>query len=74
MREKVIKRVSLNPDGSVWKITQDGQRKPMIDRTDWNQVDAMTEEEIEAAALADPDNPPLTEEELKKFTRVRRKL
>jgi hypothetical protein len=31
----------------------------------------MTEEEIEAAALADSDNPPLTEEELKKFKRVR---
>jgi putative transcriptional regulator len=25
---------------------------------------AMTEEEIEAAALADPDNPPLTEDEI----------
>jgi putative transcriptional regulator len=30
----------------------------------------MTEEEIEANALADPDNPPLTEDELKRMRRV----
>jgi len=30
----------------------------------------MTEEEIEAAAVADLDNPPLTDEDLKKFRRV----
>lgn len=33
-------------------------------RTDWAAVDAMTEQEIEANAAADPDNPPWTEEEL----------
>jgi uncharacterized protein (DUF4415 family) len=33
-------------------------------RTDWARLRAMTEEEIDAAALADEDNPPLTEEEL----------
>ena len=34
------------------------------DRTDWERVDRMTEEEIDAAALADPDAQPLTDEEL----------
>ncbi len=34
------------------------------ERVDWAKLDAMTDEEIEAAALADPDNPPLTDEEL----------
>lgn len=34
------------------------------DRTDWERVLNMTEEEIEANALSDPDNPPLTDEEL----------
>lgn len=34
-------------------------------RTDWARLDAMTEEEIEANALTDPDNPPWTDEELK---------
>jgi uncharacterized protein (DUF4415 family) len=33
-------------------------------RTDWARIDAMTEEEIEANALSDPDNPPWTEEQL----------
>jgi putative transcriptional regulator len=31
---------------------------------DWGRLDAMTDEEIEAAARSDPDNPPLTEEQL----------
>lgn len=34
------------------------------DLTDWARLDAMTEEEIEANALSDPDNPPLTDEQL----------
>jgi uncharacterized protein (DUF4415 family) len=31
-------------------------------RTDWALLDAMTEEEIEANALSDPDNPPLEDD------------
>ncbi len=38
--------------------------------TDWSRVNAMTEEEIMANALSDPDNPPLTLAELKKFKRA----
>jgi putative transcriptional regulator len=33
------------------------------DRTDWARLDAMTDEEIIANALADPDNPPLSAEQ-----------
>ena len=33
-------------------------------RTHWARIDAMTEEEIEANARSDPDNPPWTDEEL----------
>ena len=32
--------------------------------TDWSRFDAMTEEQRQTAALADPDCPPLTEEQL----------
>jgi putative transcriptional regulator len=32
------------------------------DPTDWARLRAMTDAEIEAAAAADPDNPPLTDE------------
>jgi hypothetical protein len=31
---------------------------------DWARLDAMTDQEIEAAATSDPDNPPLTDEQL----------
>ena len=33
-------------------------------KTDWAALDAMTDEELEAAALADPDCPPLREGQL----------
>jgi putative transcriptional regulator len=36
----------------------------METRTDWARIDAMTEEEIEANALADPDSAPEAEEEI----------
>jgi hypothetical protein len=38
---------------------------------DWSRADAMTDEEIHAAALADPDGQPLTPERL---TRMKRRL
>lgn len=34
-------------------------------RTDWERVDGMSEAEVEAAARADADNQPWTEEELR---------
>jgi putative transcriptional regulator len=33
-------------------------------RTDWDRIDKMTDEEVEAAAMSDPDAQPLTDEEL----------
>lgn len=47
---------------------------------DQQRLDAMTDEEITAAALSDPDNPPLTDAQLAQFRRsalarkVRQKL
>lgn len=37
---------------------------PTAEATDWVRVDAMTDEEAEANALTDPDNPPMTSEQL----------
>jgi putative transcriptional regulator len=48
--------------------------KSDLDSFDWSHFDAMTEEEVHAAALADPDAQPLTEEQLarmKPFCRAR---
>ncbi len=60
----------LLDDGTVVQVLPDGTTRPFEDRTDWARIDAMTEEEIEANALSDPDNPPMTEEELARMRRV----
>lgn len=58
-------RVRVLSDGSVVQVMPDGTTQPFPeDRMDWARLDAMSEEEIEANALSDPDNPPLTDEEL----------
>jgi len=44
----------------------------MKTKHDWSAVDALTEEQVHAAALADPDAQPLTEERLAKMRRVPR--
>lgn len=41
-------------------------------KTDWARLDAMTEEEVMAAALSDPDAQPLTPEQLARMRRVSR--
>jgi putative transcriptional regulator len=50
------------PDGSTQSFP--------TDRTDWAALRAMTDAEINAAALSDPDNPPLTPEREARLTRV----
>ena len=42
------------------------------DRTDWDRVDAMTDEDVVAAALSDPDAQPLPPEQLANMRRVPR--
>src|SRR5687768_1762983 len=70
MSESDIVRVRRLPDGTVVQILPDGSTRPIESRTNWASVEAMTEEEIEANALSDPDNPPLTLEELARMRRV----
>lgn len=41
-----------------------------IDNTDWAYLAAMTDEEAEANALADPDNPPMTAEQFRTAARM----
>jgi putative transcriptional regulator len=43
-----------------------------LDAVDWAKLDAMTDEQIEAAALSDPDNPPLTDEQIKRLRLIRK--
>jgi putative transcriptional regulator len=45
---------------------------PKTPEHDWSRFDAMTEAERHAAALADPDAQPLTEEDFKRMKRTPR--
>jgi putative transcriptional regulator len=71
MRENTIvaRRTS---NGTLVQLLPDGTTRPLPDRTDWSRVDAMTEEEVHAAAMADPDARPMTPEEMAKAKRVPR--
>jgi putative transcriptional regulator len=70
MSDETMIRVRKEPDGNLVQVLADGTTRPIEDRTDWAALAAMTEEEIEANALSDPDNPPLTDEELAQMHRV----
>lgn len=82
MSENDIVRVRSLPDGTTVQVMPDGSTRPYVSptKTDWARLAAMTEEEIEANALADPDNPPITPEELARMRvfphpkRIREKL
>jgi putative transcriptional regulator len=65
----VARRMS---DGTLVEVLPDGTTRPLPDRTDWSRVDAMTDEEIHAAAMADPDARPMAPEEMAKAKRVPR--
>lgn len=50
-------------DGLPYEKMADGTLVPMEDLTDYARLDAMTDEEITAAAESDPDARPMTDEE-----------
>jgi putative transcriptional regulator len=55
-----IKRLA---DGTVVQVLADGTARPLEDQSDWARFDALSEAEVTAAALADEDNPPLSNSE-----------
>lgn len=50
-------------DGLPYQKHPDGTLTPLKGKTDWKRLDAMTDAQIEAAAKADPDAQPFTDEE-----------
>jgi putative transcriptional regulator len=71
-RKRIVKAKRLK-DGSLVEILPGGASRPLPpDETDWAAFDAMTDEEVHAAALADPDAQPLTEEQLARLKPVSR--
>ena len=65
----VAKRQS---DGTLVQVLPDGTTQPLTGKTDWERVRAMTDEEVTAAALADPDAQPLTDADFARMKRVPR--
>ena len=54
------------------QVLPDGSSKPAEDNTDWARLRAMTDEEVTAAAISDPDAQPMTPEQLRTARRVPR--
>jgi putative transcriptional regulator len=65
--ETIIAR--MRRDGTVVEVLSDGSERPFPDDM---PMRLMTEEEIEAAALSDPDAQPLTEEDFARMKRTPR--
>ena len=65
----VTKRQS---DGAVVRVMADGTTQPLAESTDWARLRAMTDEEVTAGAMADPDAQPLTETRSANMKRVPR--
>jgi putative transcriptional regulator len=61
----------MSKTGTTRVTVKPGERLPRGD-TDWARLDAMTDEEVVAAALSDPDAQPLTPEQLARMRRVSR--
>lgn len=54
--------IRFDEHGRPIVLTSD--QRPDRPTTDWDRLAAMTEDEIEANAASDQDNPPLTDEEV----------
>jgi len=61
----------MNNNGTSKVVRYSSDNLPP-DKTDWARVNAMTDEEVMAAALADPDAQPLTPDQLAKMRRISR--
>ena len=61
----------MSKTGTTRAIVKPGERLPQGD-TDWARLEVMTDEEVMAAALSDPDAQPLSPGQLAKMRRVSR--
>jgi putative transcriptional regulator len=63
------RRPLVNED-NIMKFERDPDHPPTLTPEQRGRLEAMTDADVEAAALADPDAQPLTEEQLAQFERV----
>jgi uncharacterized protein (DUF4415 family) len=62
MSDVNITKAVLTADGKVLIKQPDGSYRAATGGTDWDQINARSDEEVEAAARTDPDAPPLDDE------------
>jgi len=72
MSKENIIVAELQTDGTLVQVLPDGSTRPLEDKTDWARLRAMTDEEVTAAAMADPDARPMAPEQLRTARRVPR--
>ncbi len=72
MSKKNIIVAKRKNDGTVVQVLPDGSTKQFEDKTDWARLRAITDEEVTAAAMTDPDARPMTPEQLRIARRVPR--
>lgn len=65
-------RARRQGDGTLVRVLSDGTTRPLEDKTDWQRLRDMSDEEVHAAALSDPDAQPLTEVDAGRLRRVPR--
>ena len=69
MKSKRMIRVERR-GGKYVEVMPDRTTRSLKSKTDWAAFDAMTDEQVRKAALADPDAQPLTKQQLAKMRRV----
>lgn len=60
----------MNNNGTTDKALEGGKDQYGMTPDDWARLDAMTDDEVTACALADPDAQPLTAEQSVKMRRI----
>lgn len=63
MKKERMLKIKRLADGTVIQVLPDGTVQPLEDKSDWARFDVLGEAEVTAAALADEDNPPLSNSE-----------
>jgi putative transcriptional regulator len=59
-------------DPAIAPASPAGPTRSFVEKTDWERLRAMSDEEVTAAALADPDARPMTPEQLENAKRIPR--
>jgi putative transcriptional regulator len=72
MSKKNIIVAKRQTDGTIVQVLPDRSIKLSEDKTDWARLQAMTDEQVTAAAMDDPDARPMTPEQRRRAQRMPR--